>query len=242
MPCASRIPLVGVEGTINGEQSQLSVAASGLLTNPEAFESVILRASADGEAIRLRDVARVEMSASRTDLPRSMAGQRALISVTSWPGQVAADKLLNNYIVGRLPPEMSLSCLADRSADQLLSVEVRLPGGSTLERTMEVVVKTTEQIRGLSGESTVFAFGEEREPNTAMIFIKANSEGLTVTDLDKALIETSEAIIRVGDVPPGEAAFPARMALLDLADFGGPAEQGEKGFREVAGCSWQLVE
>ncbi|MDB5341686.1 MAG: efflux system, inner rane transporter CmeB [Schlesneria sp.] len=221
---------VGANGAITDKQSQSAFSAPSRLKSPKDFESVILRVTADGQVIRLKEVAQVELNMpAAVGFARVDGKPAALLDVTAWPKQVTADQLVNDTIADALAPGMKLISLADRSVDRLLSVEVRLPSGSTLEQAQKVVAKATELIRGLPGKSTVFAFADGREPSLAMIFIKVGAkDSPTAKDLEKALAGISGATIRTGDVPPSEAAFPARMALLD------PGERGEEQFHEAA--------
>jgi multidrug efflux pump len=52
---------IGAEPTLPGVGFTATVRAEGRFTSPEQFENVILRANADGTAVRLKDVARVEL-------------------------------------------------------------------------------------------------------------------------------------------------------------------------------------
>ena len=52
---------VGAEPTIPGGEFTATVRAEGRFTTPQQFEDVILRANSDGTAVRLKDVARVEL-------------------------------------------------------------------------------------------------------------------------------------------------------------------------------------
>jgi len=207
-------------GTISGKQSHHIFAAPSRLTKPEEFESVILRTDANGEVLRLRDVSRVEFGKPRGGFARVNGKPAALIEVTAWPGRVTADQFVSHEVVAAsLPPGLSFISLTDRSADRLVSVEVRLPPGSTLERTEEVVAQSTELIRQLPGQLSIFAFAENREPNSATIFVKADAKkGPTAADVEKALGSIPDVMIRTSDALPGEAPFPVRMALTDRGE------------------------
>jgi multidrug efflux pump len=70
----------------------LPVAAEGRLTSPKEFEDIILRASNDGAAIRLRDVATVQLGAQSYDMLTRLNGENAtLIAVYQQPGANALD-------------------------------------------------------------------------------------------------------------------------------------------------------
>lgn len=222
-------------GANGGDQSPKADSTSGSLKTPAEFEALILRTSPDGQIVRLKDVARVELSAPKTGFARVDGRPAALIEVSTWPKQVTARQLLVDNVVNNLPPGMKLVTLANRATNRLISVEVRSPAGSTLEQTAKIVAKSTERIHELPEKPTVFAFSEDREPNLATIFVKANSkESPTTADIEKVLSEISGASIRVGGVPPREVAFPVRIALIQPPEFSQPVEQTEKEFREAA--------
>ncbi len=227
--------LVGASGIIGGKQSNHTVVASGRLNKPDAFESVILKSNADGEVVRLKDVAEVDIVTPWSGFARLDGRPAALIEVTTWPGRLTASQLMIEEVLECLAPGMSLNCVADRSIDRLLLVEVRLSGGSTLDQTQKVVEQASEHIRRLPGKPSVFAVGETHEPNLAMVFVKASGKSpLSTTDVEKSLDGLAGAKIRICDVPPGKAEFAARMALVDLTEFGAPEEEREERFREVA--------
>lgn len=217
--------------------SQYTVTASGRLAKTEEFANVILRISPDGEMLRVKDVGRVEYGFATGGFNCVNGRPAALIAVTAWPGRVTADQFLKAEGVGDLPPGVRFEVIADRAADRLVVVEVGLPPGFPLERTEEVVDRATGVIRGLPGKPDTFAFAEAREPNSATIFVKVgDAGGSTAADVEKALAGLSSVRIRVGDMPPGTDAFPARIALTvtDPGEFRDSVERGEARFREAA--------
>jgi multidrug efflux pump len=83
-------------GKIGGEPSPetqmftASVAAEGRFTKPEEFENILLRANTGGAAVRLRDVARVEISGSAHGFDLQWNGQPAAgFAVSLGPGENA---------------------------------------------------------------------------------------------------------------------------------------------------------
>jgi multidrug efflux pump subunit AcrB len=223
-------------GTIGSKPfSQYAVTASGRLATSEEFANVILRVSPNDEVLRVKDVGQVEFGAATGGFTCVNGKPAALIAVTAWPRRVTADQFLKAEAVGDLPPGVQFEVIADRAADRLVVVEVGVPPGSGLERTEEVVARATGLIRALPGEPDTFAFAEAREPNSATIFVKVrDAGGSTAADVDKALAGLSSVMIRVGDMPPGTDAFPARIALTDPVEFRDPGERGEERFREAA--------
>ncbi|WP_156302829.1 efflux RND transporter permease subunit, partial [Methylogaea oryzae] len=65
----------------------LPVATQGRLSDPREFADIILRADSDGAAIRLRDVARVELGAQGYDMRTRLNGENTtLLAVYQQPG------------------------------------------------------------------------------------------------------------------------------------------------------------
>ena len=225
---------VAAGGTVGGKERRFTVTASGRLTHVSQFENVILRANREGEILRLKDVARVELGSTAGGsaaggLARVNGKPAALIAVTVWPGRVTARQLLKIDAAGDLPPGVRFGVVADRPADRLLEVEVRLPHSPSLELTEKVVERATGLLHGLSGKPDTVAFAEGRTPNAATILVRLPAKGgPTAKDVEKALAVLSDAAIRVGSVQPGGEAFPVRVALT------GPWEGDEEALREVA--------
>ena len=89
---------VNPAGTIGGEPAPAgqdftySVRAQGRLTTPEEFGAIVIRANPDGSAVRLRDVARVELGAQVYNVMGRLNGKpAAIISVYQLPGSNALD-------------------------------------------------------------------------------------------------------------------------------------------------------
>jgi multidrug efflux pump len=79
----------------------LPVSAKGRLDEPEDFERIILRSNPDGSAVRLSDVARVELGIRSYDTEGLLDGQRAdFIMVYQQPGSNALD--VANQIITRM--------------------------------------------------------------------------------------------------------------------------------------------
>src|SRR5499427_8979542 len=59
---------IGAEPAPPGQESQFNVRALGLLKDPKEFAEIIVRSSADGSQVKVRDVGRVELGAQTYDL------------------------------------------------------------------------------------------------------------------------------------------------------------------------------
>jgi multidrug efflux pump len=66
---------IGETPQVSGQSIAASVVVSGQLLNVEQFSNIVLRASADGSTVRLRDVARVELNAQSFATAARLNGQ-----------------------------------------------------------------------------------------------------------------------------------------------------------------------
>jgi HAE1 family hydrophobic/amphiphilic exporter-1 len=83
---------VGAAPITREQQVQINIKTTGRLTRPEEFAAIVLRANADGSVIRVRDVARVEMSARSQDrFGRFNGAPTAAIGIYQTPGSNAID-------------------------------------------------------------------------------------------------------------------------------------------------------
>ncbi|HET9688319.1 MAG TPA: multidrug efflux RND transporter permease subunit [Pseudolabrys sp.] len=78
---------------ITGEQQvQINIKTTGRLTRPEEFAAIVLRANPDGSVIRVKDVARVELSARSQDrFSRYNGAPAAAIGIYQTPGSNAIE-------------------------------------------------------------------------------------------------------------------------------------------------------
>ena len=83
---------IGGEPAPKGQAFTYSVRAQGRLTTPEEFGAIVIRENPDGSAVRLRDVARVELGAQVYNVRGRMNGQAAaVIAIYQLPGSNALD-------------------------------------------------------------------------------------------------------------------------------------------------------
>ena len=83
---------VGAAPITREQQLQINIKTKGRLTQPEEFAAIILRANPDGSVIRVRDVARVEMSAKSQDrYSRFNGAPAAAIGIYQTPGSNAVE-------------------------------------------------------------------------------------------------------------------------------------------------------
>ncbi|MEO8508304.1 MAG: efflux RND transporter permease subunit, partial [Betaproteobacteria bacterium] len=79
---------IGGQPSVPGTQQTFVITAQGLLTKPEEFEAIIIRAAAGGTAmVRLRDIGRVELDRRDYSIASRMNGKLATtISINQQPG------------------------------------------------------------------------------------------------------------------------------------------------------------
>ncbi len=83
---------VGSEPAVAGQQFTYAVRAQGRLKTPEEFGDIVVRESADGGVVRVRDVATVELGSQDYNWVGRLNGQpAALIAVYQLPGSNAVE-------------------------------------------------------------------------------------------------------------------------------------------------------
>ena len=83
---------VGAAPITSEQQVQINIKTTGRLTRPEEFAAIVLRANPDGSVIRVKDVARVELSARSQDrFGRFNGAPAAAIGIYQTPGSNAIE-------------------------------------------------------------------------------------------------------------------------------------------------------
>jgi HAE1 family hydrophobic/amphiphilic exporter-1 len=83
---------VGAAPTTKEQPVQINIKTKGRLTQPEEFAAIVLRANPDGSVVRIKDVARVEMSAKSQDrYSRFNGAPAAALGIYQTPGSNAVD-------------------------------------------------------------------------------------------------------------------------------------------------------
>src|SRR5436190_4701759 len=83
---------IGAAPITTQQQVPIHIQTTGRLTHPEEFAAILLRAKPDGSLIRIKDVARVEMSAKSQDrYSRFNGAPAAAIGIYQTPGSNAVD-------------------------------------------------------------------------------------------------------------------------------------------------------
>ena len=120
---------IGAEPAPEGQESQFNVRALGLLKDPKEFEEIIIRSSADGQQVKIKDVARVELGAQTYDLRARMDKAPAgALGVYLAPGANALEtadnvKTILEEAKLRFPPDMEYSITLDSTLPIKASME-----------------------------------------------------------------------------------------------------------------------
>jgi HAE1 family hydrophobic/amphiphilic exporter-1 len=110
---------VGSEPVPKGQQFTYSVQAQGRMTSPEEFGEIIIRESAGGAVVRLKDVARVELGAQSYNMVSRLDGKEsAIIAAYQLPGSNAVQaaieiRKLMAELKGRLPEDVDYAISLD---------------------------------------------------------------------------------------------------------------------------------
>ncbi len=120
---------IGAEPAPKGQESQFNVRALGLLKDPKEFEEIIVRASSDGQQVKIKDVGRVEMGAQTYDLrARLDKAPAGALGVYLAPGANALEtadnvKKILEEVKLRFPPDMDYSITLDSTLPIKASME-----------------------------------------------------------------------------------------------------------------------
>src|SRR5208282_4669791 len=106
---------VGLPPAPSGQQMQYSIYVPGRLTDPSQYENIIIKAATNGQIVRLKDVAHVELSGADFSINVSEGDNpAAFIGIFLAPGANAleVDKQANqtmNMLAQHFPPDMKYS-------------------------------------------------------------------------------------------------------------------------------------
>jgi HAE1 family hydrophobic/amphiphilic exporter-1 len=110
---------VGAAPITKEQQVQINIKTTGRLTRPEEFAAIVLRANPDGSVIRIRDVARVEMSAKSQDrYSRFNGAPAAAIGIYQSPGSNAVEvarqvRVTLDSLATRFPADLAYTVFWD---------------------------------------------------------------------------------------------------------------------------------
>src|SRR5438874_3710987 len=110
---------VGSEPIPSGQQFAYAVRAQGRLTSPEEFGQIVVRESPEGGAVRVKDVARIELGAQDYTVAGRLNGHpSAIVAVYQLPGSNAVDaangvKKLIADLKTRFPQDMDFAIALD---------------------------------------------------------------------------------------------------------------------------------
>ncbi len=121
--------IVGDQPSTATQQVSATIVVRGMLANPEEFGEIVLRANSDGSAVRLRDVARVEVGAETYQFSSRLNGDdTAAVAVQLAPGANALATATEvrarlDALAGYFPPGVAYDIPYDTSPFVEVSIE-----------------------------------------------------------------------------------------------------------------------
>ncbi|HEY6453060.1 MAG TPA: multidrug efflux RND transporter permease subunit [Steroidobacteraceae bacterium] len=112
---------MGSEPSPPGQEFTYSVRAQGRLVTPEQFGDIIVRENANGGAVRIKDVARIELGAQSYTLMGRLNGRpSAILAIYQLPGSNALDdsraiRALMSRLKDRFPSDMAYAISLDQT-------------------------------------------------------------------------------------------------------------------------------
>ncbi len=120
---------IGQQPIQSGQQEQVTLDVLGRLSEVEQFENIILRTTPDGRVLRLKDVARVELSAKNEDISVTLDGTDSVfLAVFQMPDANALDT-------------------HDRVVARMRQLETNFPEGVHWEIAFDTTPYTSESIK-----------------------------------------------------------------------------------------------
>jgi len=212
---------LGAQPTVPGQQLDATVTAQSRLETPEEFKNIILKTSTAGAAVRLKDVARVELGAQSYAVVSRMNGKPAAgIAIQLAPGANAlktadAVKAKATELASTFPPGVKLAFPVDNTTFIRLSINDVIK--TLVEATILVIIvmfvflqnwRTTlipaiavpVVLLGTFGVLSAFGYSI----NTLTMFALVLAIGLLVDDAI-VVVENVERLMREEGLDPKEA-------------------------------------
>lgn len=105
--------------TTNANQFQMQILGQGLLKEPRQYEDIIIKTTTDGQVVKIKDVARVELGAQNYDTESKFNdGPTAAIGIYQYPGSNALDIAKHIYkqmqqLKQQFPPGLDYTIVYD---------------------------------------------------------------------------------------------------------------------------------
>jgi multidrug efflux pump subunit AcrB len=173
-----------------GQSKEYELTHIGRYNKPGQYENIVLKATPDGDILRLKDVGRVELESSFFDTSLDIDGYpAAAIVLKGTPGSNAADVIeavkekLKHIKKKSFPPGMEFQVVAPNSREMVYAV-IETPRRSTLEYTSAKCHELSAIARDIDGITSVASLAgyqirtEDRDSNagTCLIHLKDRSD------------------------------------------------------------------
>jgi multidrug efflux pump len=212
---------IGAQPAVKGQELDATVTAQSRLETPDQFRDIVLKSSAGGAIVRIKDVARVELGAQSYSVVSRMNGKPAAgLAIQLAPGANAlktadAVKAKAQELVATFPPGMKLAFPIDNTT--FIRISIRDVIKTLIEATLLVVVvmfiflqhwRTTlipaiavpVVLLGTFGVLAAAGYSI----NTLTLFALVLAIGLLVDDAI-VVVENVERVMREEGLPPKEA-------------------------------------
>jgi multidrug efflux pump subunit AcrB len=237
---------VGEQPMGQGQNRAIPLKTLGRLPDLEQFDGLIVKTTADGLVVRLRDVARIEVGADQPESHASLNGQPVVL-LALFPAPQVRPRELSRALGDKLAqlrlnqPEgvqvdvafdftPNLEAPEQRATPDYLLLDVTLPAGASVERTSAVLERCAALLRGMQGVQDVLALTDhpfDRASNQACLLVRlapadrrqANREQLTQTIRTRLGDEVAEMALRVRDLS-GRGRFPRCGYPIEFALVG----------------------
>ena len=120
---------VGGEPTVQGQQFTYTVRAQGRLTTPEEFGDIVIRESAAGGVVRVRDVASIELGSQDYNIATRLNGKpAAVLGIYQLPGSNAVEaakgvRKLMAEMEQKFPADLEYAITLDTTEAVLVGIE-----------------------------------------------------------------------------------------------------------------------
>ena len=166
---------IGQAPVPQGQPFRFTMSTLGRLAAPEQFESVIVKVTADGRTVRLKDVARVELGSNERNSATLNGKPAVLLGIYPLPNakpsdvsRAVCDKLAE--LRANVPEGLALASPFDFAPNledpnnpatpEYLVIDVELPDSATSERTVRILERTAELVRKTPGVQDVLTLTE----------------------------------------------------------------------------------
>jgi multidrug efflux pump subunit AcrB len=200
----------------------------GPIVDPDKLADLVIHKDDKGNAVRLKDVARLELGPRGYDSQVSLNGKTAVLMLV-YPTDAGNPRKLSEAMAAKvaelrakLPKGVQLDVAADfsakgRKADEYVLVDVQLPDGASLERIWDTVARCDQLLRKVEGVQDVLAMTRHPFDNVAFFGIHPCLL-VRLTPADKRKIDRDEVLKSIRKEVKGIVGANVRVRDLSRLD------------------------